>query len=323
MIVVADPVAQGVYADLIAKLDRPRPQVLIEAKLVVLDVSDDFGLGVEVGGGDAEGDRRLFAFNSFGLSEVDPVTGALQLIPGLGFNGTLVDPEVADVVLRAFTSHDRSRVTSSPRILVNDNATGLLTSVTEVPFTSVNASQVVATTSFAGFADAGTTITVTPRITDDDRLRLEYRISLNEFTGPPGLDGVPPPRVTNEIESEVTVPDGHTLIVGGLNRTGYAHSTDSVPYLEAVPVLRHLVSNNTESLDETALFIFLKPVILRDDKFRDLKYLSRRDVRTATLAPDAPASLPVLLPCTPPPRGRPSVTIPHPLKPVTVLAPPP
>ncbi|MFH5806462.1 secretin N-terminal domain-containing protein, partial [Alienimonas sp. DA493] len=322
VIVVADPVTQGVYAELIEELDRPRPQVLIEAKIVVLDVSDEFSLGVEIGGGDAEGPGRLFAFSSFGLSEVDPLTGALQLIPGLGFNGTLVDPAVADVVLRAFTTHRRSRVVSSPRVLVDDNATGLLTSVTEVPFTSVNASQVVATTSFAGFADAGTTITVTPRITDDDRLRLEYRITLNEFQGT-GSDGTPPPRITNEIESEVTVPDGHTLIVGGLNRSGYSHTTDSIPYLEAIPILRHLVSAYGENVNETALFIFLKPVILRDDKFKDLKYLSRRDVAAATLAPDAPASLPVLLPCTPPPKVRPSVTIPHPIKPITVLAPPP
>lgn len=75
VIVVADPVTQGVYAELIAKLDRPRPQVLIEAKIVVLDVSDEFSLGVEIGGGDAEGPGRLFAFSSFGLSEVNPLTG--------------------------------------------------------------------------------------------------------------------------------------------------------------------------------------------------------------------------------------------------------
>ncbi|MEM9703203.1 MAG: type II and III secretion system protein, partial [Planctomycetota bacterium] len=273
-------------------------------------------------GGDAEGPNRLFAFSSFGLSEVNPLTGALQLIPGLGFNGTLVDPEVADVVLRAFTTHSRSRVVSSPRVLVDDNATGLLTSVTEVPFTSVNASQVVATTSFAGFADAGTTITVTPRITDDDRLRLEYRITLNEFQGA-GTDGTPPPRITNEIESEVTVPDGHTLIVGGLNRSGYSHSMESIPYIESIPILRHLASNYGENVSETALFIFLKPVVLRDDKFEDLKYLSRRDVTAATLKPDAPRSLPVLLPCTPPPKGRPGVVVPHPIRPFTVLAPAP
>jgi hypothetical protein len=110
--------------------------VLIDAKVVIIDTSDDFSLGVEISGGDAEGGRRLFGFSSFGLSEVDAATGALSLVPGLGFNGTLVDPEIADVVLRALSDHHRSRVTSAPRVLVNDNAEGQLSSVAEVPFTS-------------------------------------------------------------------------------------------------------------------------------------------------------------------------------------------
>ena len=56
--------------------------------------------------------------------------------PGQGFNATLVDPQTADVVVRALATHRRSRVLSSPKILVDDNAEGTLESVNEVPFTS-------------------------------------------------------------------------------------------------------------------------------------------------------------------------------------------
>lgn len=294
LIVVADPEVQEIYSELISKLDQPQPQVLIEAKVVILDTSDNFSLGVEISGGDRTGAKKLFAFSSFGLSDIDPVNGALEIIPGVGFNGTLVNPDVADVVLRAFTRHKRAKVVSSPRVLVSDNAQGVLSSVSEVPFTSVNASQTVSTTSFAGFAQAGTTIEVTPHISEADRLQLKYRITRNDFTGT-GTAGVPPPRQTDEIVSEVVIPDGHTLIVGGLNRTSMDESIDSFPFLENIPVIRKLVSSESANGKQTSLFIFLKPVILRDDKFEDLKYYSDRDLDRATEPGDYPASLPALL----------------------------
>tara|TARA_R110002072_G_scaffold301976_1_gene483177 strand:- start:9315 stop:11570 length:2256 start_codon:yes stop_codon:yes gene_type:complete len=295
LIIVAEPDVQQLYAELIKALDVPRPQVLIEARIVILDSTDDFSLGVEVSGGDRSGDRKLFSFSSFGLSQVDNVSGALSLIPGVGFNGALVDPSVADVVLRAFSGHRKAKVVSAPRLLVNDNATGLLTSVAEVPFTSVNASQTVATTSFAGFADAGTTISVTPHIGDNDELQLEYRITLNEFQGQVSAGGVPPPRQTDEIESVVRIPDGHTLIVGGLNRTSVSDDRSSIPFLENIPLLRHAVSNTVKNNQQTSLFIFLRPIILRDDKFRSLKYYSRRDAERADNSRSFPASKPLLI----------------------------
>ncbi|MEM8732877.1 MAG: secretin N-terminal domain-containing protein, partial [Planctomycetota bacterium] len=110
LIVVAPKNVQEMYAELIESLDQRRPQVLIEAKIIAVDTSDDFSLGVEVSVGDRTGATRLFKFTSFGLSEVNAETGALQIIPGLGFNGTLVDPDVADVVVRALSSHRRAKV---------------------------------------------------------------------------------------------------------------------------------------------------------------------------------------------------------------------
>ncbi len=106
---------------------------------------------------------------------------------------------------------------------------------------------------------------------------------------------MPPPRQTDEIVSEVVIPDGHTLIVGGLNRTSTDETIDSFPFLEDIPVVRALIRNRSTNGKQTSLFIFLKPVILRDDKFEDLKYYSERDLERATEPGDFPASLPVLL----------------------------
>jgi general secretion pathway protein D len=292
LIVVAEPQVQKIYAELIEKLDQRRPQVLIEAKVLILSGSDDFSFGVEIFGNGGSGVRRLLAFSSYGLSQIDPATGALKLIPGLGFNGTLIDSQTADSVVRCLVSHKCARVVSSPRVLVNDNATGQLSSVEEVPFTSINASQTVATTSFAGFADAGTTITATPRISDDNHLQLDFAITLNSFTGTP-TNGVPPSRQTEEVTSQITIPDGYTVIVGGLNRHNSSSDYSGVPGLDKIPILKWLFSNTTTTNSHDCMFVFLRPVILRDDRFKDLKFISDRDLSRGQDCGNFPASRPV------------------------------
>jgi type IV pilus assembly protein PilQ len=179
-------------------------------------------------------------------------------------------------------------------VLVNDNSTGTLASVNEVPFTSVNASTTVATTSFAGFAEAGTTIEVTPRISEDDHLVLDYAVTLNSFTGT-GSAGVPPPRQTDEVRSTVTIPDGHTVVVGGLNRSNSTYNYEGVPLLDKIPIVRELTGITTKAGNRTTTFIFLRPVILRDDKFRDLQYLADKDLRCAGECPNIPAGVPMLV----------------------------
>ena len=294
LIVVAEPAVQTLYARLIEQLDRRRPQVLIEARVVAVDLDDRKNIGVEISGGDGIGTRKVFAFSSHGLSTVDAGTGALSLIPGLGFNGTLIDPKSADVVLRALANHSRSRVVSSPRLLVNDNATGVLESVSEVPFASVNASQTVATTSFAGFAVAGTTIRVTPHISEGDHLSLEFEVVVNDFTGA-AANNLPPPRQTDSVSSEVVVPDGHTVIVGGLRRKRNTSDVSTIPIIENIPVINLLARDLEERSQYESLFVFVRPIILRDDKFKDLRHLSDVDHTEARIPNDFPQSLPVLI----------------------------
>jgi type II secretory pathway component GspD/PulD (secretin) len=178
--------------------------------------------------------------------------------------------------------------------LVDDNAEGMLESVNEIPYTSVNASQTVATTSFAGFAKAGTSITVTPTISQGKHVNLDYVVTLNSFTGT-GSTGIPPPRQTNEIASRVTVPDGYTIIVGGLTQKNLSNSINGIPYLEKIPILRELSSLSSSSLRDNSLFVFLRPVILEEDKFRDLRQLSRHSANAAGDGHNFPASSPIFM----------------------------
>ncbi|MEM7475754.1 MAG: secretin N-terminal domain-containing protein [Planctomycetota bacterium] len=295
LIVFAPANVQEMYAKLIRSLDQRRPQVLIEAKVIAVDTSDDFSLGVEVSIGDRQGSKRLFKFTSFGLSEVDPTTGALTIIPGLGFNGTLVDPDVADVVVRALSSHQRARVLAAPKILVNDNSTGKLESVSSVPFSSVNASQTVSTTSLGGDQQAGTIITATPHINENDHLQLDFDVEFSTFSGT-ATAGLPPPRQIDRVGSSVTIPDGKTVVVGGLKRVSDSDTFNGLPWAEKIPVLRELTSRTDRSHQTTSFFLFIRPLILRDSQFSDLRFLSDKQVQANGLSGDYPISRPELIP---------------------------
>ncbi len=289
---------QRQYDQLIRALDKRRPQVLVECTIVTLDTTGNFELGVEIGRENGFGDNKVLTFSSFGLSTPDPTTGRLKLIPGLGFNGALISTDIADVVVRALQQNTRARVSSAPRILVNDNNLGTLSSITEFPYASVNASQTVATTSFGDYAQAGTEITVTPHISEADYLQLEYSVVLSSFTGQPITQGgttLPPPRKSDSVQSEVTIPDGSTIVVGGLNRRNFSRMVDSIPFLGRIPVIGWLFSNRTDTDSTTTLFVFIRPVILRDDKFADLKFVSETDVRAAELPGDFPSSEPLMI----------------------------
>jgi general secretion pathway protein D len=294
-IVVAAPIeAQEMYKNLIESLDVRRLQVMIDAKIIAVDTTDDFTLGVEISGGDRQGSKRLLGFTSFGLSEVDPLTGALRIVPMNGFNGTLVNPEVADVVVQALATHTRSRVLASPRILVNDNSTGQLKSVASIPFASVNTAVTVSSQSLGGNQQAGTIITVTPHISENDHLLLEFSLEFSTFSGD-AIGTLPPARQIDQVESSVTVPDGQTVIVGGLRRISGTSSMQGLPYLEKIPVLRELSSVNQKGASSTSFFLFIRPIILRDDKFEDLKHISSKSARIAETSGDYPASRPILV----------------------------
>ncbi len=290
VIVVAPPAVQNIYRQLIAMLDKRRPQVLIECTLVTIDTSDDLSLGIDMSyASRVKDDGKFLVFSSFGLSTVDVATGVLTPNIGMGFNGSIVGPDMFNAVIRAITSSGKADVLAAPRLLVNDNASATLSSVSESPFTSINASQTVSTTSFAGYASAGTTLTVTPHIAEGDHLNIQYSITLNSFTGE-GSDGIPPPRQTNNISSEVTIPDGYGIIVGGLTRRDTSDTSIRIPLLGDIPILKYAFGIFDEKYAESTLFAFIRVTILRDDDFADLKYLSDRDLALAQQPPNYPTS---------------------------------
>lgn len=298
IIVIAPPTIQPIYEKLIARLDERRPQVLIEATVVALDTTDDFSLGVEFSRSDSVDGGTLLNFSQFGLTTADVGTGELTLNPGIiGFNGALLDADIAEVVIQALQRDVRSAVMTRPSILVNDNAQGELESLDTEPFESVNANNTVATTTLGGELETGTKIVVKPSISDGNFLKLDYSINVSTFDEeriPTSSGGtLPPGRSENNVTSEVTIPDGSVIVVGGLTREIDSETIQRIPLLGSIPILEYAFSSRNISKRKITVFVFLRSKILRDDKFEDLKVLSGTAAGQANLPSKFPTSTPV------------------------------
>jgi type II secretory pathway component GspD/PulD (secretin) len=125
-------------------------------------------------------------------------------------------------------------------------------------------------------------------------LWLSFSVELSSFTGQ-RQQNLPPPSQENTVSSVVDIPDGHTIVVGGLNRTELRHSVDAVPILGSIPGLRHLFRSVSDDEVNATLFVFIKATVLRDDRFRDLKHISAVDMEAADVNRDYPTSEPLLI----------------------------
>lgn len=294
IIVFAEPDRQSFYADLIEKLDKRRPQVMIEVTLIAMNTSDGKSVGVEISRtGDDDDEPRVLSFSNFGLADsTDPAD--LLAASGLGFNGVILSEDIANVVIRALKTDGSSKVISTPKLLINDNTQGTLSSTLNISYLETNSFASGLNQSVGGSSSAGTSISLTPQISEGDHIKLLSNVEFSSF-GQGGSDFLPPPVSSQNVSSEVTIPDGHTVVIGGLNSTDYGESVSRVPILGQIPVLEYLFSSRSSNSSETTFFVFIKPVIMRDDGFAGLKFMTQRDLDTAGLPGDFPVSEPLLM----------------------------
>jgi len=252
---------------LIKELDVRRKQVLIKAMIVEVTIYDDTDLGVELDY--INGDT--VTFTSFGLSTINPATGEREIIVSSGGTAAVLRPSSVQAILKALRSTGNARIVSAPQILVNDNAVGSIQSIAEEPTTETNLGETTTTTSFAGFVEAGTQFAITPHISEGDYLRVEYQIILNSFGSKPTDPSIPPPRSTSSIQSEATVPDGFTIVVGGLEAVNESRSIDKVPLLGDIPLIGMAFTNTMIRKQYITTYLFITPTIMKSEDFSDLK----------------------------------------------------
>lgn len=331
-IVIRGPRAQVAELErLISRLDQRRPQVYIDVQIVSVTATDDFRLAVET-----QGLIGQFGLNTnFGLSQLgqggenpastEDFKSRKDIVTNLsGLTTALIRSESVPLLLTAMKRNADTRILSSPQLLVDDNVEAEIISVDQQPTTTTTVSTGNPTlTSFGGYEEAGTTLYVTPSISDGGYLRLSYEIELSNFIGT-GSGGVPPPKQVRNIRSDsVTIPSDTTIIVGGIKVDAKSSTVIKVPILGDIPVLGHLFRDTNKNNSSTRLYVFITPRIARDPTFRDLVLLTRGPQAEAGLAADLPPLEPVMIemldptPAAPlpgapelPPEPQPAISLP-------------
>ncbi len=283
LIAVGEPRLLTQLENLLPTLDVRQPQVMLEAILVSMNDSQSVNFGLELERLRVSGDTMIRLSSLFGLSTAaagaDGRTRAVG--DGAGFTGSVLNPGDFSVVVRALETLNKGRSLSTPKLLVNNNQQATFNSVLQQPFATTNASTTVATTAFGGTQDAGTTISVKPQIAEGDHLVLTYSVSLSSFVGAASSANVPPPRQQNSVQSVATIPDGYTVVIGGIELNTDGNDTTQIPIIGDIPLVGELFKNRSKNQGRQRFYVFLRASVLRQSNLEDLKYLSDVDTKAA------------------------------------------
>ncbi len=279
---------------MVATLDIPVKQVLIESRLVI--VNDDFerDLGVRFGytGIHSNGSNGLFQTTG---TAAGTDTGLNSALTNLQNNGTvnpvavptgdtaanrynvnmpvsnpagslafllLGSDYIVDLELSAAQAEGRGEVVSSPRVITANQKEAYIEQGTEIPYQEAASSG--ATT--VSFKKAVLSLKVTPLITPDNRIILDLYVtkdSVGQVVVTSGGANVPSID-TRKMNTRVMVADGQTVVLGGILETDRSESVKKVPWLGDIPVLGHLFKNTTTINKKNELLIFVTPKILRE-----------------------------------------------------------
>ncbi len=277
-------------AELLAELDMPAQQVLIESRVVVANQSYSRNLGLRWGvtAANQRGDGKAVVLSGSGaatdrivrgIEAAEGKAGALTAadladrysvkLPVAGAAGqvalALLHPDyLLDLELAAMQAEGQGRLISAPRILASDQREASIRQGVEIPYQEAASSGATTT----HFKQAALGLTVTPRITPNGKVILRLLVTKDSVGKIVATErgGAVPSIDTRRIETEVLVEDGQTLVLGGIRETESADTRSSVPYLGAIPGLGRLFRSSIKSSNQTELLIFVTPTILQPAK---------------------------------------------------------
>jgi general secretion pathway protein D len=272
---------------LIKRLDQRQDQVLIETALIELSGRDILNIGVELGLASIPGvgEDGGFGLTNFGLSTlVDtdndgvPDTKVPNALGGLTAGILDGDDFSMPLLLNLLEERRNSNVLNVPSVLVNNNGNATVTTLDEQPTTTITASGGLGgqtQENFSAYESAGITMQISPSISASRYLRLGISLEVSTFIGAVG-GPIPPARVTRTIQTTVNVPDGDTMVIGGIIVDNKNMTETQVPFFGDLPIIGWLFKNKASTVDRTALYFFVTPHILQDVAFADLAEISYR-----------------------------------------------
>src|SRR5688500_16102378 len=250
--------------ELVSRLDRPQPQVEIEARIVQLnrDQTRDLGIEWNFGGrvAPAIGTTTGLAFPNRG--SVDASTGAVNdsspsavgIVLG-SVNGAMN----LNVQLRALESEGAVKILSTPRVTTQNNIPAEITQGAQIPIQVVSNNTVTVT-----FKDAALTLRVTPQLTASNTVikNIFLENATPDYTETSPAQPIPAINTQRAVTS-VLMADGDTTVIGGIFTKLESLTQQRTPFLHRVPLLGWLFKTETRLDDNRELLIFITPRIAK------------------------------------------------------------
>ncbi|MCG8551268.1 MAG: type IV pilus secretin PilQ [Desulfobacterales bacterium] len=258
MLIITDTQAKIDQAnDLIYRLDKVTPQIMIEAKVV--EVTKEFSRSFGINWGlSNDSDVTSNYVDDFSVSVNGAGADVVGLSGDFSFFGLFGSSVTAlNAQLEASEEQGDVRIVSSPRILTLDNKKAMIKQGQEYAYSV----QDDAGNPSVEYKEIDLLLEVTPHVTPDNRISMTVRLTKNDIAGF-SADNVPT-LATNEAETELLVNNNDTVVIGGVVKTSQTRDTDGVPFLAGIPGLGYLFGSKSKKDDRNELLIFLTPSIVQ------------------------------------------------------------
>jgi len=290
LIITADTDEMAALEAVIARLDIRRAQVLIEAIIVEMEMTEGQELGLQwlfsndsgmfgsnMSASEAQRQQNQAIADALlpddGSENIGTraVAGALSQVPGTTVGWGVVDEDLTmTVILNALETQGNANILSTPSLLTLDNEEAYITVGQQVPFLTGSYTNTGtgngAQNPFQTIErqNVGVTLRVTPQINEGDAVVLDIVQEVSSIAPSRLASDV----ITNErkIETMVLANDNDIVVLGGLVKDDVQDSTQGVPFLSDIPLLGRLFRNDVVTVTKSNLLVFIRPTIIRDDE---------------------------------------------------------
>lgn len=259
LLIYANGEEYGFIREALEKLDQPVAQVLIEATLAEVTLSDDLRFGV---------DFSVLRSGSDGTNTITN-SGTTSGTPSSSFPGFSVSVigSTASAVLNTLQSKTNVKVLSAPKILTLNNEPATLQVGDQVPIVTQQSQSVTSPgapiVNNIELRDTGVILQVTPRVNDSGTIILDISQEVSDVA-PTTTSGINSPTIQQRrLASTVATRSGQMIALGGLIRNRQTRQKSGIPFLSQIPVLGGLFGRKVDTGSRTELIILITPTVIR------------------------------------------------------------
>lgn len=250
--------------ELVLSMDVRGPQVLVEAKIVEVQMGDgstwDSGLSVIYDGSSSAG-------MLLGGSKGYPSKGRYPDESGTWFDILATQDDLLDINARLhwLKTNNKAEILSSPNLLVDLGTTATVSTGTDQPLLNVSVNNGVSQESVY-YKRTGVNLRVMPELINKDTVTLQVRPEVTSVVGYASLSASSEPPIISvrNIDTKLTVKDGGVVMMGGLYSSKDIDTGERVPVLSRIPLLGRLFKRSTTSKEQVQLIFLLKVTIVPD-----------------------------------------------------------